>query len=335
MLRDAMDFARNAHIYFQTPSLRDEVFNFILEQINKSIEEDKIESTSFWLSVISNILDGVSEAARKDESLIKEAEKFFIKNIELIERVAAKSKGALSRHSSLYLLIKYLPILSKREKIPFIKEKIDTSILILHTLRYPEIYKEDPDRKEDLRAIKLAIIGIFRWDLSSNFINGWIREESLIKFINELSKDKKEPYQEIIDETINIGKKFFQEINALSSQEEKQNLLFILFKNSSLKALRLYTLREKMRDIIYHNIIDKKEDLREELNKRIDILFEGKIEPEFKIEIWELLMSNLGEELQFISDKKERFQTFPSGSSASFEPILLNIMKVNSSPSRS
>jgi len=335
MLRDAIDFMRRGHIYLQTPSLREEVFDLIQRKLKEYLEAGDLEQTSTWLLILSNILDGVSSEARKDQALVEKARRFFGENREWVKGIAFRARSASSRYYPLYLLIKHLP---RGNAFVSTDDQIDVYLLMYHTLRYAEIFGKTSTGEKDLRTLYLSIKGLYRWD-GSHLLKGLLTVPELFEFERGLSNGDRDSYPEVIERILKLKNGLFNE--KLSPEE----LLRLLLAKNSFLALRYLLLEEKKKDRPYHFVKANEERIREELKSRLARSFGDESIAILSDEIWLHLIEGLGEELKFVEvrglDKmvikgERAFQSFSHASfSSDFDPALLRILKSLSSSSKS
>jgi|LGVF01.1.fsa_nt_gb hypothetical protein len=262
MIRSYTDYAQKAHIYFQTPPLRREAFEYLEERLDDLVLKKNADGGASLLSNLERFLENRPSLSirRIDEGLRQAAEDFFVRNIDSLLKLSALARDSWERFHTLYLIARFLPQL--KEKRGGIKSGhlIQGYLLFIHTLAHPELFLKDEDGKENKSCFVLAAKGLCRWD-GKGILQKWNTTPDLLETITgEIPVDGKLPY----DPILHYAKMVFETLTDETKQNE-EDILFIFFTSGILTAIRLKLLREKKKDVLYEIWTKKQDEIIESL----------------------------------------------------------------------
>ncbi|MCK4388900.1 MAG: hypothetical protein KAV83_01520 [Desulfobacterales bacterium] len=290
MIRSYMDYAQKAHIYFQTPPLRSEAFDFLEGRLRELVLKKKADGGASLLSNLKRFLENRPSLSirRVDEGLRQEAEDFFIRNIDSLLKLSALAGDPWERFHTLYLIARFLPQLEEKKVGIKSSHLIQGYLLFIHTLSHPELYLKDVDGKEDKACFVLAAKGLYRWD-GKGILQKWNTAPDLLKSITGgIASDAKRPYEPIMHHAKRICETLIDE-----KKQNEEDLLFMFFTSGILSAVRLRLLKEKKKDLLYEIWTKKQEEILESLRGYHMLLFSD--EPSVLGALEAFVSSRLGE----------------------------------------
>jgi hypothetical protein len=257
MIRSYTDYAQRGHIYFQTPSLRREAFDFLGDRLDKLVRDHKADGAASILSIPRQFMEKKTGliVRHMDDGLQREAEAFFVRNVESLLKLCALARNSWERFHTLYLIARFLPRLEEKAK------GIKSSHLI-------QGYLKDIKGKENKGCFALAVKGLYRWD-GKDVLQDWNRVPDLIKAIqDEMSEDETRPYEPLLRH----AKMIFEKLRDKKGQKQ-EDILFLLFTSATLTAVRLRLLQEHGKDLLHAIRSQRQIELLESLNQNYALLF--------------------------------------------------------------
>ena len=103
MIRSYTDYAQRGHIYFQTPSLRRVAFDFLGDRLDKLVRDHKADGAASILSIPRQFMGKKTclIVRRVDDGLQREAEAFFVRNVESLLKLCALARNSWERFHTL------------------------------------------------------------------------------------------------------------------------------------------------------------------------------------------------------------------------------------------
>ena len=270
MIRSYTDYAQSGHIYFQTPSLRREAFDFLGDRLNKLVRDHKADGAASILSIPRQFMEKKTGliVRRVDDGLQREAEAFFVRNVESLLKLCALARNSWERFHTLYLIARFLPRLEEEAKGIKSSHLIQGYLLFIHTLSHPELYIKDIKGKENKGCLAVAVKGLYRWD-GKDVLQVWNRVPDLIKAVqDEMSEDETRPYEPLLRH----AKMIFKKLRDKKGQKQ-EDILFLLFTSATLTAVRLRLLQEQGKDILHEIQGQRQTELLESLSQNYALLF--------------------------------------------------------------
>lgn len=290
MIRSYTDYAQKAHIYFQTPPLRREAFEYLEGRLDDLVLKKNADGGASLLSNLERFLENRPSLSirRIDEGLRQEAEDFFVRNTDSLLKLSALARDSWERFHTLYLIAHFLPQLEEKKGGIKSGHLIQGYLLFIHTLAHPELFLKDTDGEQNKGCFVLAAKGLYRWD-GKEILEKWNTIPDLLKTITaEIPVRGKRPYDAILLH----GKKISDTL-AGEKKQKAEDLLFIFFTSAILSAIRLRLLREKKRDVLYEIWATKQDEILESLRGYHTLLFSE--EPTFLGTLEAFIYGRLGD----------------------------------------
>ena len=116
------------------------------------------------LSNLKQFMEGQTSLAvrRVDQGLQKEAEEFFIRNIDSLLKLCALAADPWERMHTLYLIMRFLPELEEKHGKINSNHLIQGYLLMIHTLAHPELFINEINGRENTGCYGMAIKGLYR-----------------------------------------------------------------------------------------------------------------------------------------------------------------------------
>jgi len=182
--------------FFRLSENRIQAFDLYKTNLRRCLES--LEDEFPFFSELSLALENDYEITSHDESIKKEFEDFFIKNIYEFKLFLIKTKSLFNKKNIINIFVKHLPKISMTPS-----EFVDIYILLFYILRkrrgLEEIVEEGPlfGKKTGTGIIKLVIRAFFRW--KAGYIpRHYLTEDKWQEFIGGLKDEERKPYKDII-----------------------------------------------------------------------------------------------------------------------------------------
>ena len=272
MIRSYTDYAQKAHIYFQAPSLRQEAFGYIEEQLHEKVRKKEPTGGAALLSNLKQFMERQTSLAvrRVDEGLQGESENFFIRNIDSLLKLCALATDPWERMHTLYLIIRFLPELEEKQGKINSNHLIQGYLLMIHTLAHPELFINEINGRENRGCYGMAIKGLFRWD-GRDILKDWNTRPDVMKTVkNEIPEERKKHYPAISRHAGEI------ERGVRRKKGREEDILFLLFTTAELKAARLNILEKTGQDLLHENWEKNRENILNNLRRNHNLLFPEK-----------------------------------------------------------
>jgi len=310
MIRSYTDFAQKGHIYFQTPSLRRDVFGFLEHRLDELVRNRSAVGATSLLSYPRQFVEKSPSLSIRDidEELQQEAETFLHKNTESLLKLCALAGDPWERFHTLYLIARFLPQLSEKKGSINSNHLIQAYLLFIHTLSHPELYLKDKDGMESRGCFVLAVKGLYRWD-GTEILKNWNTVPDLIKTVqNEVPEEGKKPHLPLVHHAKGILQKL-QENQA----PNEQDILFLLFTSTILTAVRLELFRKKEQDLLCQIQMQKNTEILDRLRGNYAILFPDNLSDLAQVKAF--IVNRLGEPWRF-EDVDYSTRSMPSGTTS-------------------
>ncbi|MEW6666052.1 MAG: hypothetical protein AB1512_12625 [Thermodesulfobacteriota bacterium] len=248
MIRSHVDYSRKGNVYFQTPSLRREAFEFLEARLQEKLTNKNPGGVSDLLSDVTRFLRKEPDLwiRHVDDGLVSAAEDFLVRNVDTIMRLCAMSRDPWDRYHSLYLMARFLPeVEAKHGGIRSI-HLVQGYLLFIHTLSHPELFLRDAEGRETRACFVVAVKGLYRWD-GLDILKTWNTAPDLIASIKEgMSDEGKKRQEPILRHAARIAAQIRHQKDGTP-----EDMLALLFTSALLVAARYRLLRDERRDLLH------------------------------------------------------------------------------------
>ena len=259
LLRGPIDYAQRGHLLLRDPGHRGEVFRFLEETLKEMVEQQDARGAGTYLSPVIDLLEGrKSLLVSPDPELQEKAREFFIRNAEVILKLAALARSGRERSSLLYAMVKFLPELA--HELPSIyRLTVGGYLVLIHTLARSDEYGEG-------NCLALAVKGLYRWD-GEDIVKTWGRSQEIQNILENLGEEDKKPYPWLKKMAIRLYPKLKK------GSPPPYSLAFLLMTTTLLNTMRLALLSDGGRDLLWTLEREHGEEIKEEIENLGTLLF--------------------------------------------------------------